>query len=430
MESNNYELELSVLGSIFLNPKCALPKVMELLKPDDFSFIPLQTIYKAILRLEKKKSAIDTLLVIEELGPDLDGVGGMSFVSALPDGVPTSKNVGDYVLKVKEFSEKRKVMESLDTLKLKIMETEDLNAELDGFIRLISEIRKRELKQIKKVGELVEEAFKELNTGITDGILTGYNAIDSALKGLHKTDLIVIASDSSFGKTTFGLNVCVNAARFNKTCLIFSTEMSDKQLVKKMITAESGVDMNYTEDELKSWESGGDMISRRVAGASLVSEMPIWINDDNQTIDKLYAQSRAFKNEMESQNGKLDIIFVDYLQLIGFTSNKRDETREREVAKIAAGLKGIAKELDVPVVVMSQVNHEKATDGKRKHYKQTDLRESKAIGHACDVIIFLNPMDENDDTVYEITAGKHKNYRYFNMKASFNKNISLFTEVQ
>jgi len=429
VDSNNYELELSVLGSIFLNPKISLPKVMELLQPEDFSFTPLQIIYRAILRLDKKKSAIDTLLVIQELGEDLDAAGGVTFVSSVPDVVPTSGHVADYAQKVKEFSEKRKVMDGLNELQAKILETDNITADLDNFVRLITDMRKNEIRKIKKVEDIASEAFQELQTGITDGLMTGYNAIDKALRGFHKTDLIVIASDSSFGKTTFALNLCVNQAKFGKTCLIFSTEMSDKQLVKKMISAESEVNMNYTAEELNAWNPTDNAVQRRTITASMISELPIWIDDDNQTIDKLYTRARIFKNDIEQRGGRMDIIYIDYLQLIEYVSQKRDETREREVAKIAAGLKGMAKEFKIPVVVMSQVNHEKNTDKDRKHYKQTDLRESKAIGHAADVIIFLNPMNPDDETAYDITAGKHKNYNYFCMKAKFLKNISLFKEV-
>jgi replicative DNA helicase len=423
-----------------------MPEAMEILTPYDFYYPETRLIYETLLKMTKENKPIDTVLLITALGDRVAECGGVANISALPDFVPSSRNIKAYAEIVKGLSEKRYIMDGVTEIQGLIKDGGEVGAGIDKMSKIIMDITNKDLSQIQSAEDLTIKAFDELQTGSTYGIPTGYRAIDYATRGLQPGWLCVIAADSSEGKTTFALNIALNQAKMNHASLFITCEMTAIELMKKHISAECEVDESITlDDPMSSDDYRNAVVTKRTSAASITSTLPIYFDDKKQSVALISVRVKAFKKKLEMEKKKLSVVFVDYLQRIKPEDIR--QAREQQIASISRDLKSLAMETLTPIVVMSQVNKErkqeltpaqKAKNVKLRNYRGTDLRESQAIYHDADIVMFLNPdypPELNDEerkkleiVEYWIEADKHRGCKYFGFRSTFYKSYSKFTE--
>jgi replicative DNA helicase len=413
---HNLEAERSVLGAILLHNH-TFNLAAEVLDSRDFYRDAHRRIFDKMVALVERGRAIDLVTLKEELGRsgDLEEVGGPAYIAALVDGVPRSSNVEQYARIIKEKSTLRHLIVSAN----KILATayaaeEDAEVILDQAEHAIFEIAEdkirdgfvslRDLAQssLDKIEQL--HARQELITGVP----TGFTDLDEMMSGLQASDLIIIAARPSMGKTSLALNIVQHVGtKTGKTVGVFSLEMSKEQLFLRLLTSEARIDAH----RLRRGFMGERDWGRLSQAIGTLSEAKIYI-DDTPSIGVL--EMRAKCRRLESERG-LDLVVVDYIQLM--QGRGRFENRTLELASISRALKGLAKELDVPIVVLSQLS--RAPEARAGHRPQlSDLRESGALEQDADVVLFIyredlylekgQPPSENEG-VAELIIGKQRN---------------------
>ncbi|MBN2397977.1 MAG: replicative DNA helicase, partial [Deltaproteobacteria bacterium] len=383
----NLEAEQSVLGGILLDNH-ALNHVLEIMGRDDFYSEAHRKIFSAILELYEKNEPSDliTLCNILRGRGHLEGVGGEVYLASLVDGVPSAANIAYYSKIVKEKAILRGLIgAATDILSKSYDAGSDIDAVLDEAEHAIFEISENKIKPaFFPIKEIVKDTFENIEklyakkTLIT-GISTGFQRVDEITSGLQNSDLIIVAGRPSMGKTAFALNIAQHAAIEDKVPVaIFSLEMSKEQLALRMLSSDGKVDSQ----KIRRGFVGEMDWPKLVTAAGRLSEAPVFI-DDTPAISVLEIKAKARRLKAESG---LDLIIVDYLQLM----RGRDPSvpREQEISEISRSLKSLAKELDVPVIALSQLNRqvESRTD---KRPQLADLRESGAIEQDADVIMFI-----------------------------------------
>ena len=379
--------EEALLGGVMLENE-ALTQVTDYVKEEDFYRPGNREIFKSILALGKNHEPIDLVTVADHLKQrqKLDAVGGSGYLSSLVDNVHTAANLTAYARIVKNKSLLRSLINtSTDIIEKSYGEIEDVDTLVDQAEKAILEVaRNRGQSEVSPVDEVVKESFAAIdaayrsNSTLT-GIPTGFDKIDKLTNGLQRSDLIIIAGRPSMGKTSFALNIAQNSAAHpdsNSRVIFFSLEMSKVQLATRMLCSQSEIDANSLRGGMLKDEDW----PRLSAAASEVSELPIYIDDTSAiTVMEMRAKARRLKNDQG-----LDLVVVDYLQLM----RGDGESREREISEISRSLKAMAKELDVPVIALSQLNRsvESRPD---KRPQLSDLRESGAIEQDADVIMFV-----------------------------------------
>jgi replicative DNA helicase len=384
----NLEAEQSVLGAVLLE-NTALLKCIEIITPEDFYRDSHRRIYNAMLDLFDKSEAIDLVTLTEHLTKknDLETVGGASYLASIASQIPTAANAKYHAKIVREKALLRSLLHSSTDIASKVYEdTSEADELLDYAEKSIFEISDKRIKvaftpvrdvindSIKMIEDLVER--KEVITGVP----SGFTDIDEMTTGFQKGDLIILGGRPSMGKTAFGLNIVQHVGvELNEPAAIFSLEMSTRQLMLRMLCSEAMVDSNKVR---KGFINRGEDWTKLTGAAGRLKEAPIYI-DDSAAIGVLEMRAKARRLKMEHG---LSVIMVDYLQLM---SGRGDfERREQEISDISRSLKALARELDVPVIALSQLNRgvEQRTD---KHPTLADLRESGAIEQDADVICFL-----------------------------------------
>ena len=409
---NNIEAEISILGGV-LQDNSKLPILLESLSQDDFYLQAHQKIFSAIEELSKSGMPVDILTVANKLDErgELASSGGHAYLAKLVESVPTTANIEYYIKIVKEKSLLRKLIyASQDIITQSMGNIEDTEQFMDQVESTIFRITQYRLwSPYKHIKELVYETFSEIEEAgkkgsrIT-GVPSGFTDLDNLTAGFQPGDFIIIAGRPSMGKSAFALNIAVNAAlRYKKKVMIFSLEMSRFQLVRRMLCSESRIDSS----KLRTGKLNKEEWARLIEVASLLSETDIFV-DDTPALPVI--QMRAKARRLQSEHG-VDLIIVDYLQLMkGITKH---DSREREISEISGALKSLAKELNVPVIALSQLNR----DLERRSDKRpvlADLRESGAIEQDADLILFIyrdevyNPNTENPN-IAEIIIGKQRN---------------------
>lgn len=383
----NLEAEMSVLGGILLE-NSALNKALELLRPEDFYRESHRKIFSALIKLSDKNEPADlvTLTAQLQLENDLDGVGGASYLGNLVDYVPTAANIVYYAKLVKEKSIARRMIEVATEIAGRGYEGGEVEAALDWAEKSIFEIANMKSRpSYFSTKEIMKDTFKmieklyERKEHVT-GVPTGYVELDKMTAGLQPDDLVILAGRPSMGKTAFALNLIEHAAVHateKAPTIIFSLEMGKEQLVQRMLCSISRVDAS----RLRTGHLGESDWPKLTNGAGLLSEAPIYIDDTpGITVLELRAKARRLKADKN-----LGLIVVDYLQLM---QGHNSESRQQEISEISRSLKGLAKELHVPVVALSQLNRslESRSD---KRPMMADLRESGAIEQDADVIMFV-----------------------------------------
>ncbi len=381
------EGEMSVLGGILLENE-ALNKALELLRPDDFYRESHRKIFSTLIQLSEKGEPADivTLTAALQQQGDLETVGGSSYLATLVDYVPTAANIAYYCRLVKEKALSRHLIRVATDIATKGYEGGDVEQNLDWAEKSIFEITGMKARPsyfstrdiLKDTFKAIEKLYdrKELVTGVP----TGFTDLDTMTAGLQGGDLLIVAGRPSMGKTAFCLNLVEAAAIHSEkpvSTIIFSLEMSKEQLVQRLLCSISRVDAS----RLRTGHLGDSDWPKLTNGAGMLSEAPIYI-DDTPAISVLELRAKARRLKAEKDLG---LVVVDYLQLM---QGHNSESRQQEISEISRSLKALAKEINVPVVALSQLNRslENRTD---KRPIMADLRESGAIEQDADVIMFV-----------------------------------------
>lgn len=384
---HSVESEQSILGSILLD-KDAIITVSETIMPSDFYKEAHKIIYECMLKLSNKNEPIDLITLTEELKKQghLDDVGGISYITSLSTIVPTTSNVKYYADIVKEKSVLRQLIKaSNDIINLGYENSVKVEEVLERAEKRIFDISQEKASDdFKSINEVLVDAYdmiEKLYTNKSDvtGITTGFKDLNKKINGLQRTDLILIAARPAMGKTAFSLNLVQNAAlKGDASVAVFSLEMSKDQLVQRMLAAQSHVELK----KIKTGTLDENDWPRIIDAMAVLSNASIHIDDTpGIKISELRSKCRKLKIEKG-----LDLILIDYLQLMEGEGN--NESRQQEIAKISRSLKIIAKELNCPVVALSQLS--RAPEQRADHRPMlSDLRESGSIEQDADIVMFL-----------------------------------------
>lgn len=416
----NLEAERWVLGSILLNDS-TYPQAAEHLQADDFSLDSHRRIYLRMMELAESSRPIDFVTLTEQLGQhkEIEAVGGTAYVMSLTDGLPRIKNIEYYVRIVKDKALLRGLIHAASSAIQKAYE-QDAPAEeiVDAAESAIFQISEKRIGLgFQGLAEIVKDSFGSIDKlyergqRIT-GLETHFEDLDSLTSGLQKSDLIIVAARPSMGKTAFAINMAENAAVMDKKVVgIFSLEMSRESLLLRMLCSQARVDSH----KLRTGFIGREDKGKLVQGLGDLLEAPIFIDDTpGITISEMRAKSRR----LQQSQGRLDMIIVDYLQLVSGTpagGGRRYENRTQEVSAISRGLKALAKEMRCPVVSLSQLSRAPETRTGSNRPQLSDLRESGSIEQDADVVGFIfreevyKPDDEDLRGKAELIIAKQRN---------------------
>ena len=384
---HSVESEQSILGSIILD-KDAIITVAETINPSDFYKEAHKIIYESMLKLNSNNEPIDLITLIEELRKEghLDNIGGISYLTSLSTIVPTTSNVKYYANIVKEKSVMRQLIKaSNEIINLGYDASTDVQEILDKAEKNIFDIsQEKSGDDIQPINLVLQDTFdmiERLCTQKSDvtGITTGFADLNKKINVLQRTDLILLAARPAMGKTAFSLNLVQNAAlKGDASVAVFSLEMSKEQLVQRILSAQSNVELS----KIKTGTLGESDWPRIIDAMAVLSEANIFIDDTpGIKISEIRSKCRRLKIEKG-----LDLIMIDYLQLM--EGEGKNENRQQEIAKISRSLKILAKELDCPVVALSQLSRSPEL---RKDHRPilSDLRESGSIEQDADIVMFL-----------------------------------------
>ena len=384
---HSVESEQSILGSIILD-KDAIITVAETINPSDFYKEAHKIIYESMLSLNSNNEPIDLITLIEELRKEghLDNIGGISYLTSLSTIVPTTSNVKYYANIVKEKSVMRQLIKaSNEIINLGYDASTDVQEILNKAEKSIFDIsQEKSGDDIQPINAVLQDTFDMIEKLCTEkkevtGITTGFKDLNKKINGLQRTDLILLAARPAMGKTAFSLNLVQNASlKGDASVAVFSLEMSKEQLVQRMLSAQSNVELS----KIKTGTLGESDWPRIIDGMAVLSEAKIFI-DDTPGIKISEIRSKCRRLKMEKG---LDLILIDYLQLM--EGEGKNENRQQEIAKISRSLKILAKELDCPVVALSQLSRSPEL---RKDHRPilSDLRESGSIEQDADIVMFL-----------------------------------------
>ncbi|MBZ5499006.1 MAG: replicative DNA helicase [Acidobacteriia bacterium] len=430
----NLEAERSILGAILLDDK-AIHTAVETLRKEDFYLESHRRIFEKMFALTADGTAIDLVTLKNELqrSDELESAGGAAYLASLTDGMPRAINIEHYAEIVKEKATLRRLIQISNESMARSYQGEESAQEILGDLeKAIFEIASRQfLTGFAPIEPLVSAVYKHIEEvsnrkTLVTGVETGFTELDKMTAGLHPADLIIVAARPGLGKTS----LCLNIAQFvalkkQQSVGIFSLEMSKEQLVKRLLCAEAEIDSHKVNTGFLNKEDW----SRLGRAAGLLSQSKIFIDD---TAGMSIAEMRSKARRLALEHG-LDILFVDYLQLMS-GSNQRYENRTQEISQISRGLKALAKEIHVPVVAISQLS--RAIEMRRGDHRPqlSDLRESGSIEQDADVVMFIyredavGPSDENSG-VAEIIIGKQRNGPTGTFKLAFIKQFTKFADL-
>jgi replicative DNA helicase len=388
---DSIQSERAILGAILLD-NTLYDQAAELLTPDDFSLDAHRRIYSRMQDLQESGRPVDAVTLPEELNrhKELEAVGGSAYLSSLIDGLPERPSILHYVAIVRDKAISRSVINlSQEAISETIEQADDSGAVLEKLQTRLFELSEKRVTQgfcdmpsvAKAVGSL-DDLYKR-GRAVT-GLETHYSMLDEMTGGFQPADLIIIAARPSMGKTSLAMNIAENAAvRDEKTVGIFSLEMSKEALYMRMLASSAQVDSSKLRTGFLTKE---DMYNLQKTMEKIVGSQ-IFIDDSpGLSISEMRAKARRLKNRL---NGKLDLVIVDYLQLMGGGFGKRAENRTQEVSAISRGLKALAKELACPLVALSQLSRAPDTRGGDHRPQLSDLRESGSIEQDADVVAFI-----------------------------------------
>lgn len=409
---HDIEAEQAILGCM-LTDKDSVISAIEVLKEDAFYREDNRAIYAAILGLYAKSEPIDIITVKAELveNGSFERVGGLEYLASLPERVPTTANVDKYIKIVDEKAMLRNLINSANELvALGFNETEEVDQIMDMAEKKIFDLsQKKNAKGYTHLKDVLVESFAKLEElynqkGRLSGISTGFSDLDLKTSGLHNSDLVIVAARPAMGKSAFAINIATNVAiQSSKPVAIFNLEMSKEQVGNRILCCEAMVDSN----KIRTGQIEDDDWVKLASTLGRLSETPIYI-DDTAGISIMEIRAKCRKLKLERDIG---LVVIDYLQLIQGSGSK-NASREQEISEISRSLKILAKELDIPVIALSQLSRsvEKRDD---KRPMLSDLRESGAIEQDADIVIFLYRDDYyNEDSekknIAEVILAKHR----------------------
>ncbi len=409
---HDVDAEQAILGSM-LTDQDAVIDAMEVLKPEDFYREDNKFIYQAIINLYNRGEPIDIITVKAELTSmqKFEAVGGIEYLATLPDKVPLVANADKYIKIVEEKSILRQLIKAANEIQsLGYAQNEEIDNIVDQSEKMIFNIMQgKNQKGYTQIKDVLVETFAELEKLYNQketitGVPTGFADLDYKTAGLHNSDLVLIAARPAMGKSAFALNIATYAAiNTKKPVVIFNLEMSKEQLVNRMLCSEAMVDSN----KIRTGKIDEEDWIKLATALGPLSEAPIYI-DDTPGISVAEIRAKCRKLKLEKNIG---LVVIDYLQLIQ-GSGKRNASREQEISEISRSLKILAKELDVPVIALSQLS--RAAEARQDHRPMlSDLRESGAIEQDADIVMFLyrddyyNP-DSEKKNIAEVILAKHR----------------------
>ncbi len=430
---NNIDAEQSVLGSLLID-RDAIIRVDSFLRPDDFYLPSNQVIFRAIKDLYQDRQPSDLVTLSDRLdhAGQLDQAGGTAYLASLLTAVPTSVHVEYYARIVERDAALRRLISAgTDIVEIGFEDSITTEIALDRAEKLILQIsQQRTTRDFVPLDEVLEGIFNRItpngdNRNAIVGVGTGYTDLDAMTGGFQRSDLIILAARPSMGKTAFALGITHGAALLHgKSIGIFSMEMSAEQLAYRLLSTETGIDshrLRLGQVDDHEWERLSRALGR-------LSEAKIFIDD---TAGAGIMEVRSKARRLMSEQG-LDMIVVDYLQLM--SSNRRNENRVQEIAEISRGLKGLARELNVPVVALSQLS--RAVETRSDHRPMlSDLRESGSIEQDADLVMFIyreEKYDEETDKrgIAEIILAKHRNGPVGSINLRFFEQTARFADLE
>jgi replicative DNA helicase len=412
---HNLEAERSILGAVLLDNH-ALNAAVERLRSEDFFLPQHRSIFERMVQLGERQQAIDTITLMEDLSRSgtLEAAGGVAYLSQLADGLPRVTNVDHYARIVKEKAVLRNLIYSTSAIQEQALAAGDeADVILDRAESAIFQIAEDRVRAgLIGVKDLVKEGFERLEKIFSEGrritgLATGYPGLDNETAGLQPSELIILAARPSMGKTALALNMAENVAlRQREPVAIFSLEMSKESLLLRLLASEARVDAH----KFRTGHMNRDDWGKVTRSLAELGDAPIWIDDSaSSTVLEMGAKARRLKRDRG-----LSLMIVDYLQLVVPTHSGRGTNRQEEVSSISRALKGLAKELKVPVLVLSQLT--RAPEREDRKPQLADLRESGAIEQDADVVLFINrpnfyktDLPEEDRAKAELIIAKQRN---------------------
>ncbi|GAC1435490.1 MAG: replicative DNA helicase [Terriglobales bacterium] len=430
------EAERSILGAILLD-NLAYNEAAEHLKPEDFSLDSHRRIYSRMQDLVDSSRPIDMITLVEELDrkKELESIGDVGYISSLLDGVPDRPSIEHYIKIVRDKALLRGLIHAANSAIARAADQSDPAEEIlnDAEAAIFQLSEKRIGRGFLGIQEIVKESFGTIDALLqkgqrVTGLATHYTDLDEMTSGFQTSDLIIIAARPSMGKTAFAMNIAENAAiQDQKVVGMFSLEMSREALLLRLLCSRARVDSHKMRTG-SLWREDMDKVVRAMEE---LAHSPIFIDD---TPGISLSEMRAKAKRLKQQHGKIDLIIVDYLQLMT-GGGRRYENRTQEVSAISRGLKGIAKELKVPVIALSQLSRAPESRGGDHRPQLADLRESGSIEQDADLVAFIfreevyNHDDPELEGVAELIIAKQRNGPTGRIKMAFIKNSTRFESM-
>ena len=428
----NIEAEQAVLGAMLIK-KEAIAEAIEILHDDDFYREAHRVAFLTMEELFSAGEPVDIITLTEALRKKdrLDEIGGISFVTALANSVPTAANISYHAKIVHEKSQLRRLIDAATAIAGDAYEdAEDVDLILDEAERKILSVATQRGGEFVPIRDIVMDAIAQIEKryetqGQITGIATGFRDLDEQTSGLQPSDLILVAARPAMGKTAFMLNIAAYVSARNQSVAFFSLEMSKEQLAHRMLCAESNIDSQ----KLRTGKLDDDEWQPLIESADKLSHAAISIDDTPSiSIQDLRSKARRLKAQK-----KLDLIIIDYLQLMQGRSNRNGDNRQNEISEISRSLKALARELNVPVVALSQLS--RSVESRQiKRPMLSDLRESGSLEQDADIVMFLYREDYyNQDTeeknITEVIIAKHRNGPVGTVKLFFQKEFTKFRDI-
>lgn len=431
---HNLTAEQIVLADMLLEKEAAI-KAMNELKVEDFYREAHKLIFTAMLELLQKQEPLNLLALEEQLAQkkELDKVGGLAYLMGLNSSSPTTANLGQCITLIKKEAVKRQLLKYAQEVTAGVASGQEVDLQLDNAVnRLNSMLSKRKLEGFSELTDMLDDYIneisgKDVNYGKLSGLSTGYQGLDEITNGLQASDFIILAARPSMGKTAMALNLIENmlmtGSQENITVCMFSMEMSKKQLMNRLTSLLTGLDsmrLDCNRLDEEEWE----LIWK---ANDLLRDKKLFV-DDAGGLNMAALASKARKLYMEKG---LDIIFIDYVQLMAGITKSQD--RQQAIAEISRSLKALARELQIPIVAISQLS--RAVEGRlNKRPLMSDLRESGSLEQDADIIMFLYRDDyyfsnSEEPGVTELIVAKHRNGPIGTFKFYFEKQHTRFVEL-
>jgi replicative DNA helicase len=438
----NIDAEKTILGAILLD-NAAHSEAAERLEADDFALDSHQRIYLRMSELVNEQRPVDIVTLSNELAryKEIEAVGGVAYLASLTEGLPLRPVIEEYVRIVKDKSLLRRLMSICSAAIARAADQSESALDVLGSAETaLLEVSEKGIQHgFQSLDQIVAGSFGSIDNLYKEsrevtGLATSFIELDRATSGLQKSELIILAARPSMGKTAFAINIAQNAAIVSgATVAVFSLEMSKESLLRRMLSAQAGVDQRKLQTGFIPREDQGKL----QRGLEQLVEAQLFIDD---TAGISLAEMRAKARRLKQNAGGLDLIVIDYLQLMSATlptaGGKRYENRTQEVSAISRGLKALAKELEVPVIALSQLSRASERRGDDKRPMLSDLRESGSIEQDADVVMFIHreayynrseEMSDADKAASEIIIAKQRNGPTTTINLTFNANLTRFS---